>query len=109
MGMDLKPIAPTKEAPRHPADDEYSPSEPVWGRYNWSGWRLQIDLLLKWGADPTALGFAGSNDGQIIPAWACKKVADLIEANLHTLDEETREWLRPKIILWRTCGGYRQF
>lgn len=109
MGMDLKPMRPTKDAPRHPADDKWDPNGPVWGRYNWSGWRFLMDKLHEWGMEMLGKGFSGMNDGELIRAPYCREVADLIEKNLHTLSPEDQEWLKPHIILWRTCGGYRQY
>ena len=107
MGMDLKPLRPSKAAPRHPADDKYSPNKPVWGQYNWSGWSLLCEHLEKWGVDTSE--FRGVNDGDKISAKTCRAVADAIEAHLHELDEPHRNWLAPHVARWRTCGGYAQF
>lgn len=106
MGMDLKPIAPTKDAPRKPADATYDPNGHIWGRYNWSGWSWIEQHLQAWGVDTHE--FDGSNDGEKISAETCRKVADAIEAHIGELDEEHQTWLRPHIELWRTCGGYEQ-
>ena len=103
MGMDLKPMKPSKDAPRYP---EY-PHDVIWGRYNWSGWRFITDLLEQWGVPMDE--FAGSNDGQLIKAKTCRLVADAIEKHIDELDKEDQEWLRPHIARWRTCGGYRQY
>lgn len=100
MGMDLKPVRPTPDAPK----DGYGV---VWGRYNWSGWSYLTSHLQNWGVELT--GFSGMNDGDLIKAKKCREVADAIEKHLHLLDEENQKWLRPHIILWRTCGGYRQY
>ena len=107
MGMDLKPINPTKDAPRYPDDGESGSGEVIWGRYNWSGWTYITDKLESWGVDLT--DFSGSNDGGVIPAEKCIEVANAIESHLNDLDEEDREWLRPHIVKWRTCGGYEQW
>ena len=107
MGMDLKPVRPSKKAPRHPADASYGANEVIWGRYNWSGWRYICDKLEEWGVDISE--FSGCNDGEKISAATCKKVADAIEAHLSGLDEQHRNWLQPHIDRWRYCGGYRQF
>lgn len=100
MGMDLCPVAPSEDAPT----DENSH---IWGRYNWNGWRWLVEHLNKWGVD--TIEFSGFNDGDLISEETCKKVADAIEKNLHTLDEEDQTWLKEDIILWRTCGGYYQY
>lgn len=106
MGMDLKPINPSANAPRHSTDDKWSPNEAFWGRYNWSGWSYIIDRLNEWGVDTST--FAGCNDGAVIPDEVCKQVADAIEKNAPNLDEEHRDWLLGHVLLWRTCGGYEQ-
>lgn len=100
MGMDLKPIAPTNSAPK----DEYGI---VCGRYNWAGWSWLRTELSERGVDVTE--FVNNNDGEVISADTCEKVADVIEAMLPELDEEYREWLAPHVIRWRTCGGYEQY
>lgn len=107
MGMGLEPVNPTAEAPRHPPDHKHCPNEPVWGRYNWTGWSWLWEHLAEWGIDTR--DFSGSNDGELIPAEKCVEVANAIEAHIGELDEEHQAWLRPHIKLWRTCGGYRQF
>ena len=107
MGMDLKPMRPSKDAPRYPANDPYAPGEVIWGRYNWSGWRWIAEHAHKWGVDVSE--FDGCNDGKLIRSETCKAVADAIEKNLHTLDPSHRQWLEPHIALWRHCGGYRQY
>ena len=107
MGMDLEPINPTAEAPRYPKDDPYSPNQIIWGRYNWNGWYYQIDLLEKWGINTSE--FAGTNDGYEICETTCLAVANAIEKHLPELSKQDQEWLQPKIIFWRTCGGYRQW
>lgn len=107
MGMDLKPIRPSKNAPRYPADDKYAPGQVIWGRYNIAGWGWIWDRLTEWGVDTSE--FSGFNNGDKISAATCRKVADAIEQHLPELDERNRRWLEPHIALWRTCGGYRQF
>lgn len=101
MGMDLEPINPTKEAP------ETEEGGIEWGRYNWNGWTFQYKLLNDWGVDTSEL--SRWNDGAEISKLTCLKIADAIEKHLNELSEEDRKWLKPKIILWRTCGGYRQW
>jgi len=105
--MGLEPIAPTAEAPRYPADDKYSPNEVIWGRYNWTGWSLLIDLLNRYGVNTEQ--FAGCNDGDAITKEKCEEVANVLEANLSSMITEDRNWLEPHIKLWRTCGGHRQY
>lgn len=101
MGMDLEPVAPTAEAPKR------QDGTPKWGRYNWSGWSWLMDLLEKWGVDTRE--FSGMNDGEVISEETCRQVADAIEKHLPELDGEAQAVLKEDIILWRTCGGYRQF
>lgn len=101
MGMDLKPIRPSKKAPR----DENG--HPKWGRYNISGWSYIWDQLNRWGVDTSE--FSGYNDGDKISAKTCRAVADAIEKHLPEMSERDRRWLEPHVILWRTCGGYRQY
>lgn len=100
--MDLEPINPSKMAPTR------SDGSPKWGRYNWAGWRWLVRLLNDKGLDTSE--FSGCNDGEEISAETCEKVADILEAEIPNLeDEEEREWLKNHPLLWRTCGGYRQF
>lgn len=99
--MDLKPMRPTKDAPRE--DD----GSAVWGHYNWTGWRELTTYLHKWGVDMSR--FSGMNDGDLIPSATCKSVADAIEKHLFEVPYDDRKWLADQVILWRTCGGYRQF
>lgn len=107
MGMDLKPIYPSADAPRYPADDDLSPGQVIWGQYNWGGWSRQIDLLQQWGVDVSE--FSGVNDGEVISEATCKAVADAIEQHLPELSPIEQTYFGRKIALWRTCGGYRQF
>jgi hypothetical protein len=104
--MDLKPLRPSKSAPRYPADDKYEAGKVVWGRYNWHGWGVLRGKLEEWGVDTSE--FSGCNDGDLISAKTCRKVADAIEAHLPELSEEYQNWLQPHIARWRTCGGYAQ-
>lgn len=110
MGMDLKPMRPTKDAPCYPADYEYAAyrGRVIWGRYNWSGWGWLTDHLAEWG-DVDMSHFAGSNDGALIPAKVCRQVADSLEKHLPELSSADRDWIAPHVQLWRTCGGYRQY
>jgi hypothetical protein len=100
MGMDLKPIEPSANAP---TTEKYGIT---WGGYSWAGWVKQIDYLQKWGIDTSE--FSNINDGEVISKETCLKVADAIEQHLDELSEEHKLWLHPKIELWRTCGGYEQ-
>ena len=100
MGMDLKPIAPTADAP-------IELGEVKWGRYNWTGWTTIERLLRSWGVSTHE--FASSNDGAVISAETCQRVADAIAAHISEMDERDRAWLEPHITLWRTCGGYEQW
>lgn len=110
MGMDLKPVEPTDDAPRYPSNDEFDPDGLIWGRYNWGGWSRQMELLEAWGWTAEQMQwFAWSNDGAEIPAETCVAVADAIEQHANELKESERAWLLTKVKLWRTCGGYRQF
>lgn len=102
MGMDLKPLNPSKDAPINDYD-----GKPQWGRYNTSGWSYLWQKLNSWGVDTSEL--SGYNDGDEISAETCGKIADAIEANAGTLDEQDRDWLMSHVPLWRTCGGYAQF
>lgn len=101
MGMDLKPINPTADAPKD-SDGDFR-----WGRHNWTGWSELVDLLQSWEVDTRE--FAGTNDGYVISAETCLKVADALEKNLPSQPQDIQDWLQPKIILWRTCGGYEQW
>ena len=110
MGMDLIPVRPSKDAPRYPKNFFYKPyrGQPTPARYDWGGWSLITGLLVKWGVKLE--GFSGMNDGEIIKAAKCREVADAIEKHLDDPDvAEHKEWLKEDIILWRTCGGYRQY
>ena len=107
MGMDLKPINPSNQAPRYSNDDRFSPNELVWGRYNWSGWSWLRQQLKQWDVDTSEM--SGMNDGAIISEATCLKIADAIEKNLNTLQSEDRKWIEPHIARWRTCGGYEQW
>ena len=100
MGMDLKPIKPTKAAPR----DENG--EPIWGRYNWSGWRHLGEQLIQWGHSDLVNYMSGWNDGEVIPKEICQRIGKAIEEHL---DLEWREYEKMKVVLWKTCGGYKQF
>jgi len=101
MGMDLKPVNPSDEAPR---DDE---GNVIWGRYNLSGWSYFRQLLEQWEVNTDEL--SDMNDGEVISEETCNDIADAIESNLDTMHPDDREWLMPKIALWRTCGGYEQW
>lgn len=109
MGMDLKPVRPTKKAPRYPKDYHYAPQrgKVIWGRYNWAGWRCICEHLHQWGV--LTKEFDGMNDGKLISAKTCRAVADAIEKHLPELPPDEQEWLKDDIELWRTCGGYRQW
>jgi len=58
MGMDLKPIKPSENAPL------YEGGEVQWGRYNWSGWSWLRTHLEDWGVDTSEL--TSMNDGATI-------------------------------------------
>lgn len=108
MGMDLKPVNPSADAPRYPNDYPYEPrrGQAKWGRYSWSGWSWLIENLERWGVNVAE--FRGCNDGEVISEATCKAVADAIEKNIHEFPQSDREWLLEDVILWRTCGGYEQ-
>lgn len=101
MGMDLKPINPSPDAPRRDS------GEAVWGRYNWAGWRWLLDRLHEWGLDTSE--FSGCNNGDVISEETCVKVSKLIQDHLPEFDETDREWISEHIPLWATCGGYEQW
>jgi hypothetical protein len=110
MGMDLKPVRPSKDAPLR-ADDRIK-----WGRYNLSGWTAMWNFLIDHGVDTSEL--SGFNDGARIKAATCRKIADTIEANFEAYLEKFNvtekdtleiEACKLDIQLWRTCGGYRQY
>ena len=106
MGMDLIPIKPTPDARRYP------PGEACAGHimclhYNWLNWEWLFDHLDKWGVDTSTFSFY--NEGEVIPADVCRAVASAIQSNLSELDEGARQWIRPQIGLWQTCGGYAQW
>jgi hypothetical protein len=109
MGMDLRPVRPTKNAPLG-ADGKVK-----WGRYNLSGWTAMWHFLNDHGVDTSEM--SGYNDGIRIEAATCRKIADTIEANfeayLEKFDVTEKDPLgiescKLDIQLWRTCGGYRQ-
>jgi len=101
MGMDLKPLNPSDNAPRD------KDGEVTMGCYGWTGWTWLVDHLNEWGVDTAE--FSGYNDGDEISAGTCALVADAIEAHLVELAEWERDWIKPHIDLWRTCGGYAQY
>jgi len=101
MGMDLKPINPSDDAPKYPD------GSPQWGRYNWTGWSFLLSHLQGWGVPLDE--FRGMNDGEVISDETCKLVANAIEHNIKQLSLDDEDWLRPHIALWRTCGGYEQW
>lgn len=100
MGMDLKPLRPT---PNAPLDDR---GFHQWGHYNWTGWEWLIEHLEQWGVNTGEFVFL--NDGKAISEETCLRVANAIEVHLSELEERHQKWLEPHIRLWRTCGGYAQ-
>ena len=104
MGMDLKPVKPTKAYPR---DDD---NRLIWGRYNWSGWRHLGDQLIDWGHSDLVNYMTGWNDGELIPKEVCQRIGKAIEEHLGEIENpEWREYERTKALMWKTCGGYKQF
>lgn len=110
MGMDLKPVRPTKDAPLR-ADGKVK-----WGRYSAGGWHKLWHFINARGVDSSE--FSGFNDGARIKAATCRQVADIIETYFDaylldqggTLENELDvEVCKLDIRLWRTCGGYRQY
>lgn len=101
MGMDLRPINPSPDAPRRPNGDF------EWGRYNWAGWGWLLDKLEDWGLDLSE--FSGSNDGDAISEETCVKVSKLIAEHLPELEPDDRSWIEKHVQLWATCGGYEQW
>jgi len=107
MGMDLKPINPSSNAPRYPTDHDYAPNKIIQGRYNWTGWDRLTQLLEVWGINTEE--FVAYNGGDIITADKCKKVADAIDAHYDELTDKEKAWIKGHSDLWRTCGGYEQW
>lgn len=110
MGMDLHPINPSADAPCYAAEFHYAPwrGKAIQGQYSWSGWNRLLEYLEKWGDVPLN-EFAGTNDGDIISDETCKKVADSLERHLVDIEDDYREEFKSDIVLWRTCGGYKQY
>lgn len=87
-----------------------------WGRYSWTGWGRLGAFLDAHSVDLSE--FDGMNDGKLIRAKTCRKVADVIEENLEDyraalyLSDANADYAieesNDDILLWRTCGGYRQ-
>jgi hypothetical protein len=100
MSFDLRPVNPAEDAPR----DEHGV---IWGLYNIAGWEWMVGHLKAWNVDVSEFRFF--NDGALISEGTCKKVADAIEQHLPELSVDIREWIEPRIKLWRTCGGYEQW
>jgi hypothetical protein len=92
-----------KPTANYPKENGY-PKEPS---YNIAAWRWLRSHLHMWGVDISE--FSTINDGDVICATTCMKVADAIEAHLDELEESDRHWIEKDIILWRTCGGFKQF
>lgn len=107
--MDLKPAKPTKDAPLR-ADGKVK-----WGRYNFSGWSTLWKFASEHGVDTSE--FSGLNDGALIKAATCRKVAAAIQDNFQayvaafevTDSKSGIAECREDILLWRNCGGYRQY
>jgi len=100
MGIDLKPINPSKKAPLN------EDGTIKWARYNWAGWSALAEYLEQWGVDISE--FSWMNDGDEISEKTCLAVADAIEAHLAEVDEDKRVFLKHNIEIWRTCGGFLQ-
>lgn len=101
MGMDLKPINPSKHAPRG------TDGNVIWGRYNWFGWNLLQQYLDKWGVDTSEL--TGLNDGAEISEETCNKIAEAIMTHANELIAAGHEGFLADAALWATCGGYEQW
>lgn len=106
----MKPMRPHKNAPLN------SSGKPQWGRYNIWGWGCLYEFLRRYDVDTGE--FSGCNDGDLIKAATCRKVADTIESHFDAYlqafgvditKEEVVERFKLDIVLWRTCGGYRQY
>jgi hypothetical protein len=100
MGMSLRPIKPTRAAPRYRG-------KPVPCDFNLTAWGRLRGWLKQWGVDTSE--FTVGNDGQRISATTCAKVADAIETHLPELPKEDRQWLAETVKYWRTCGGFYQY
>ena len=107
MGIDLYPVEPTADAFRFPEGHECAGKTDLTLSYNWAAWSFLISNLKLHGLDTSE--FEYSNDGDIISAETCIKVADIFEKLLLSMDGDDRSWLEPHIIKWRTCGGYMQY
>lgn len=106
MGMDLKPVRPNKKYPRNPLDAKYEPGKPQWGRYNCWGWSYLLKKLDAWGLQEQLPVY---NDGELIPAKVCKKIAALITEHESELKGTEQEWILKDVIEWENCGGFRVY
>lgn len=102
MGMDLKPMRPTKNLPRN------EDGKPKWERYNLGGW-LALRVFLHHCDCDLAYQLPDTNDGDRIDSTTCKRIADLIEANEILLHELNSSWLLDDVSWWRNCGGCRVY
>lgn len=99
MGYDLEAVRPS---PKYPKTEK---GDPQWGRYNIAGWRWLYEHLSDWGVNLP--DWRWLNDGEVIGQATCLRIANAIEAHLPELDDESRKWIEPHIILWRECGGFK--
>jgi hypothetical protein len=75
--------------------------------YNWSGWGWLVDFLNQLGVDTSEFRF--HNDGEVIAASTCVKVADALEKHFDQLKPEDQSWLEGHAESWRCCGGFEQW
>lgn len=104
MGMDLKPINPSPDAPRD------CNGEIKWGRYFFSEYARILRECVCGGVDIT--GCECMNDGAIIPEKVCVGIGEFIQNNIKFLypdDPEEQEYNLEKAKMWKTCGGYEQW
>lgn len=77
--------------------------------YNWTGWEVLAANLRNWGVDISEM--KGCNDGDVICAETCTKIADALDAHLHELTPERQKWLADHAAEWRrlaAAGGCEQ-
>ena len=77
--------------------------------YNWTGWGTLQTYLQKWGVDTSE--FKGVNDGDIISAETCGKVACALVAHLDELPPDHKAWLKDHAEMWEylhDMGGCEQ-
>jgi hypothetical protein len=97
MGMDLRPVNSPKYVSAMTENGVAWDDEGKWGRYNIDGWSDLLNYLRRKGFARRLPVF---NDGELIPAAVCRRIADLLD-----LAEGEDSWAREHASWWRTCGG----